>query len=87
MRNKKKSCVVYQWCTIPVISLSISCSACSYKTCIENKGEKARLHLLQENFEVRGEYRRVQRSTGEYKEVQGSTMEVQGSTSEVQGEY
>jgi len=33
---------------------------------IGGKGGKARLHLLQENFEVRREYRGVQGSTEEY---------------------
>jgi hypothetical protein len=39
-----------------------------------HKGEKARLHRLQKNFEVRGEY-------------DGSTVEVQGTTRGVEGEY
>jgi hypothetical protein len=41
-------------------------------TCTQ--GKKAKLHLLQENFEVQGEYREVRRSTEKYK---GSTKGVQ----------
>jgi hypothetical protein len=48
---------------------------------IELKGGKARLHLLQENFEARGEYKGVQGST---KEVRG---EYEGSTKGVRREY